>query len=170
MDGWNGVLISPSLRGDGLVDTVFQYVGNILPKLVVMHAGVTLIVERMIAVLKVEDMVPDSCGAEMMDPAKCVGVEHCQLDIKTLRLRIWMSHEHARSSRPMAAQYMFSPLVASYLFVGPSMQDWILKPLNELDGYHMDSERYDHAYVSNLALVYTSEDEPMQVCLSRERS
>jgi hypothetical protein len=72
-----------------------------------MHAGATLLVERMIAVLKAEDMVPDSCGAEMMDPAKCVGVEHCQLDIKTLCLHIWISHEHARSARPMAAQYMF---------------------------------------------------------------
>jgi hypothetical protein len=88
MDGWNGVLIRPSLQDDDLVDTVFQYVGNTLPKLVVMHAGVTLLVERMIAVLKAEDMVLDSFRAEMMDPAKCLGVEHCQLDIKTLCLRI----------------------------------------------------------------------------------
>ena len=160
LDLGNDVRASVSLRGDQLVRSVLCYGNSDLARLVATHAGSSLIVERMVSVLGAQEFVYASCASEMSDSAINTGPG--QIDIQSLCMRVWMTYEHAWSVRPIGSQFMLVPLISSYLFAGPAMQNWIINALNEMDEHRMlTNHRHNHASVSWLARLYTGEDEPM---------
>jgi len=154
------VRIGQSLRGDDLVSLVFQYRNWEMARLVALHAGTSLIVERMISVLGAQQLVYTSCATEMKDPL--INAEPGQVDIQSLCMRVWMTYEHAWTIRPIGSQFMLVPLISSYLYAGPAMQNWIIKTLNEMDEHRMlKNPRYNHASICRFARIYTGEEETM---------
>jgi len=160
LDLGNDVRASMSLRDDQLVSSVLCYHNSDLAWLVATHAGSSLIVERMMSVLGAQEFVYTSCMSEMSDSAINSGPG--QIDIQSLCMRIWMTYEHAWSVRPIGSQFMLVPLISSYSFAGPAMQNWITNALNEMDEHRMlRNHRHTHTSISWLARLYTGEDEPM---------
>jgi hypothetical protein len=162
IDEGSKVLVGPSLRGDELVSEVYRYGDDGLARLVAIHAGFSLIVERMVTAINAQDFVYPACAPQMTDPA--INTAPGQIDIQALCLRVWMTYEHAWQQRPIGAQFMHVPLTATFLYAGPAMQAWIIKCGNELDDYRqMEEERFNHVVEEYLARLYTGEDGHMLV-------
>lgn len=160
LDQSEKVVSGPSFRCDDLVSSVYRFADDLLPRLVAMHAGYTLIVERMITALGMQDLVYGACAPSMIDPAVTAGPG--QFDISSLCLRIWMTYEHAWNQRPIGTQFMHVPLTVSYMFAGPTMQAWILKSVNELDEHlRMEKPRIHHITILHIGRIYCGLDTPM---------
>lgn len=156
------VLVGPSLRGDELVSEVYRYGEDGFERLIAMHAGFSLVLERMVTAINAQNFVYPACAPQMTDPA--INTSPGQIDIQALCLRVWMTYEHAWRQRPIGAQFMHVPLISTFLYAGPAMQAWIIKSENELDDYRqMEEERFNYVVAEYLAKLYTGEDGRMLV-------
>lgn len=140
----------PSIRDAKLFPTVYKFKDHRLATVMALHAGVSLVVKRMMRVVN-----PSSLQ-------KHLDIMPWEIDDIEIISRIHRIYEYAWNLRPMGAAFMHIPLTMSFPYArSDRVRDWILRALNELDEHlSLGIARFSPQTVMRLAKMYTGEAPP----------
>ena len=143
------VMVKSILEGPSL-GQAFHFKEHSLAVFVMMHAGLALVVDRMVHVLS---------QRAMMTPAS----RPWTTPNPQLLIRIFRTYEYAWKLRPMGSTFIHLPLIVAYPHASTEkMRAWILQAMNDLNKHRLSGgEGFTDKSLMYLAMSFTGEAAPI---------